>query len=182
MNTIISDKQWEISFEYGHKVTNSLNWREYGWKLRMRYFRAPFVTSKWSNNSSDCWRGCGLLGDHTHIFWDCTKVSEYWKSIQKEITQCLSIDLPMEPIHFILGIVPEDFLEDSQIKLLRTLLLIANKVITASWLRPQPPTIAQWRDRVQEVYQMEYTTAVLHLKLETFINNWSPIALHLHLI
>lgn len=182
MNTVISDKQWETSFEQGHKVTNSLSWREYGWKLRMRYFRTPLVSSKWGNVSPVCWRGCGSLGDHTHIFWDCPKVLEYWKNIQREIKQCLFIDLPMEPIHFLLGIVPEDFLEDSRTKLLRTLLLIANKVITASWLKPQPPTIVQWRDRVQEVYHMEHITAVLQLKSEAFLNNWASIVLHLHLI
>lgn len=88
----------------------------------------------------------------------------------------------MEPIYFLLGIVPEDFLESNQTKMLRSLLLIANKVITASWLKPHPPTIAQWRDRVQDMYHIEHVTAVLQLKLESFFSDWAGIVIHLHLI
>uniref|UniRef100_A0A672YC37 Uncharacterized protein n=1 Tax=Sphaeramia orbicularis TaxID=375764 RepID=A0A672YC37_9TELE len=62
------------------------------------------------------------------------------------------------------------------------LLLIANKVITTSWLKPQPPTIVQWRDRIQDVYNMEYTTAVLQMKREIFMHNWTHIKSHFNLI
>ena len=182
MNIIISDEQWENSCEQGHRVTSSPNWREFGWKIKMRYFRTPLITSKWSNTSAQCWRGCGKVGDHTHIFWDCPKLSEYWKKIQREIKTCLFIDIPLEPSHFILGILPDNLEENSQTKLLRALLLIANKVITSCWLKPQPPTITQWRDRIQDMYRMEHLTALLQLKIEAFINNWSPIAIHFHLI
>src|SRR4029434_304258 len=97
------------------------------------------------------WRGCGKVGDHTHIFWDCPK-----KKIQREIKACFFIDIPLEPSHFILGILPDNLEENSQTKLLRALLIIANKVITSSWLKPQPPTITQWRDRIQYMYRMEH--------------------------
>ena len=43
---IISDEQWESSCEQGHRVTSSPNWREFGWKIKMRYFRTPLITSK----------------------------------------------------------------------------------------------------------------------------------------
>jgi len=182
MNTIITDEQWETSFSQGHRVTSSPNWKEFGWKIKMRYFRTPFITSKWSNNSDSCWRGCGLVGDHTHIFWDCPRILEYWQNIQKEIKKCLCIDLPLEPSYFVLGILPADLEENNQKCLLRLLLLIANKAITASWLKPHPPTVAQWRDRIQDVYNMEYTTALLQLKVEVFLNKWSSIVQHFHLI
>lgn len=80
----------------------------------MRYFRTPFITSKWSNTSDHCWRDCGLVGDHTHIFWDCPKISEYWENVQKEIKKCLCKDLPLEPLHFVLGVLPADLEENSQ--------------------------------------------------------------------
>lgn len=148
----------------------------------MRYFRTPFITSKWGNNSADCWRGCGLVGDHTHIFWDCPRISEYWQKIQKEIKKCLGIDLPLEPSYFVLGIMPADLEENNQTYLLRILLLIANKVITASWLKPHPPTVAQWRERIQAFYNMVHTTALLHLKADVFLKKWSPIAQHFYLV
>ena len=164
MNITISDEQWENSCEQGHRITNSPNWREFGWKIKMRYFRTPLIMSKWSNTSAQCWRGCGKVGNHTHIFWDCPKLTQYWQKIQREIKTCLLIDIPLESSNFILGILPDNIEENSQAKLLRALLLSANKVIIASWLKPQPPTITQWRDRIQEIYRMEYLTTLLQMK------------------
>lgn len=127
MNTIILDEQWEPSCSQGHRITSSPNWKEFGCKIKTRYFRTPFITSKWSNTSNHSWRGCGFVRDHTHIFWDCPKISEYWQNVQKEIKKCLCIDLPLEPLHFVLGELPADLEENSQTYLLRVLLLIANK-------------------------------------------------------
>lgn len=182
MNVIISDEQWVNSCKRGHKLTNSSNWREFGWKLKIRYFRTPQITSKWNNTSRQCWRGCGMIGDHTHIFWDCPIISNYWQNVQKEINTCFQIGIPLEPLYFILGVLPDDLAENDETDLLRTLLLIANKVITSLWLQPHPPTIAQWKERIQEVYNIESLTAFLHLKTEAFIWKWTRVVLHFHLI
>lgn len=66
--------------------------------------------------------------------------------------------------------------------LLRILLLRVKKVTTTSWLKPHPPTITQWKERIQDVYNMEYTTALLQLKADVFLNKCSSNALHSHLI
>uniref|UniRef100_A0A3B1JK50 Uncharacterized protein n=1 Tax=Astyanax mexicanus TaxID=7994 RepID=A0A3B1JK50_ASTMX len=42
--------------------------------------------------SNKCWRVCGLVGDHTHIFWNCPLLLAYWKNIQNEINKCLNIE------------------------------------------------------------------------------------------
>lgn len=99
--------------------------------------------------------------------------------IQHKTTRTNNIATELEEARKFL--LPADFEENSQTYLLRVLLLIANKVITASWLKPNPPTITQWRERIQDVYNMEYT-ALLQLKADIFLNKWSFIALHFHLI
>uniref|UniRef100_A0A3Q0T5Q4 Uncharacterized protein n=1 Tax=Amphilophus citrinellus TaxID=61819 RepID=A0A3Q0T5Q4_AMPCI len=38
-----------------------------------------------------------------------------------------------------------------------------------SWLKPQPPTVSLWKNRVREVYYMEQITAKLQMKSDTFI-------------
>ena len=147
MNTIISDEEWEHSCREGHKVTNSPTWREFEWKVKMRFFRTPLVASKFRDTLDQCWRGCGWVGGHTHMFWDCPKLSGYWHNIQNEIKKCLKIEVPLEPSYFLIGILPENLENSSQISLLRILLLVAKKMITISWLKPQPPTVTQWRDK-----------------------------------
>ena len=44
-NIIITDEQWEETFKAGHKVTNSPTWREFDWKIKMRYFITPHSSS-----------------------------------------------------------------------------------------------------------------------------------------
>ena len=72
----------------------------------MRYFITPCITSRYSDTSEMCWRGCGLVGDFTHIFWDCPKILDFWKNIRKEIKLVLGIDFTLDLASYILGIVP----------------------------------------------------------------------------
>lgn len=46
MNSIIEDETWEYVCEEGHRVTNSPLWKEFNWKLKMRYFRTPLLVAK----------------------------------------------------------------------------------------------------------------------------------------
>ena len=137
----------------------------------MRFFRIPVISSRFADTSNQSWRGCGLAGDHTHIFLDCPKLLRYWLNIQIEIEKCLNVDLPLKPSCFVLGILPVP----SQSVLLRVHLLIDKKMITIFWLRPEPPTVTKWREKVKDVNYMENTTAMLHLKTDVFLNRWSPI-------
>ena len=42
--------------------------------------------------------------------------------------------------------------------------MIARKIITINWMKPNPLMIAQWLQKVKHVYMMEYMTA--HLQLD----------------
>lgn len=141
----------------------------------MRYFNTPAVITKYSNTSELCWRGCGLVGDYTHIFWDCPKIVEFWKSVQKEISQILGVSLTWDPSICILGLIPETDMDRDTTSLLRILLLIAKKTITTSWRETQPPSIAQWRQRLKKVFFMEKITARLQLKTNRFMAKWAKV-------
>lgn len=150
MNIIIEDEDWEQTLREVHKITNSPVLREFEWKTKIRFFRTPFVTSKFSRTSDQCWRGCGLVGDHTHVFCDCPKLTNYWKDIQDEIKKGLGVEIPLEPKFIIPGIFPGNLRSKCNIIQLKTLLLIAKKMITVSWLKPQPPTVIQWKNKLKD--------------------------------
>ena len=131
MNVVVEDEEWEVLCEQGHKVTHSPVWKEFNWKLKMRYFKTPSVTSKYEkNNSNLCWRNCKRIGDHTHIFWDCPILIPFWQGIQAEIQSILKIKLPLNPLHYILGLTPREDIEKRKVQLLQILLLVARKLIT----------------------------------------------------
>ena len=182
MNVIIDDTCWEDVCEEGHKITSSPMWKEFNWKLKMRYFRTPTITSKFDRSKTNlCWRECHQIGDHTHIFWDCPKLGNYWGGIRKELFSILNIDLPLTPQFYIIGVLPKGRWEKKKLYLLRVLILIARKMITLSWLKPLPPTVLQWQERVKKVYFMEKITAHLHLKMDIFRIRWAPISEYLNL-
>lgn len=50
MNVIIEDTCWENVCEEGHKITSSPMWKEFNWKLKVRYFRTSSITSKFDSS------------------------------------------------------------------------------------------------------------------------------------
>jgi len=59
INVVIEDEEWEVVCGQGHKIPHSPVWKEFNWKLKMRYFKTPSSISKYDkNNSKLCWRKC----------------------------------------------------------------------------------------------------------------------------
>ena len=177
MNVIITDESWRKMSSQCHKGINSQNWREFDWKTKFRFFLTPLRTFTIKNTPTNtCWRKCNMVGDHTHIFWDCPKIKRFWENIKKISEDTLRIDLPMEPQVFILDLYPSDALSADQRYLLHILLMTARKTITMNWLKPQPPTVDQWTQKLKSVYLMEYLTAQLQLKTDLFTRRWSKVS------
>ena len=64
--------------------------------------------------------------------------------------------------------------------MLHILLMIATKNITINWMKPSPPTLAQWIQKVRQVNTMENMTAILQLKVPIFVRRWTPVILYLN--
>lgn len=175
-NIIIEDEDWIKACENIHKTTNTPVWKEFGWKTIMRFFRTPSIIHSFDKNKSNlCWRNCNLIGDHTHIFWDCPVLKPFWKEVQGEIQNMLNCKLSLELVHCIIGIPSGGDLGGKLIKVIQILLLVARKMITKSWLKAQPPTLEQWLEGLKRIYDMEKITAQLHLKMDRFDDLWSPV-------
>lgn len=115
MNVIIDDDSWEDGCERGHKITNSPSWKEFNWKIKMRYFRTPLIVSKYNGALTNlCWRDCKQIGDHTHIFGACPKLKSFWEGIRTEILAILNIDLPLDAQYYILGVIPEGAMDKTK--------------------------------------------------------------------
>ena len=134
----------------------------------MRYFRTPSITSKFDSSKTNlCWRECHQIEDHTHIrMLGLPKVEKLLGGDSERIIVYIEYHLPLTP-KFIL--LEQSLREDGtkrKLYLFHVLLIIARKMITLSWLKPLPPTILQWQERVKRVYIMEKTTVHLRLKMD----------------
>lgn len=180
LNTLIDDSDWEYSWEEWHKCLNSPNWKEFSWKLRMRFFKTPLIVSSYDHNTSAlCWRNCGQIGDFSHIFWECPLVKVYREGVKGEINKILKINITYDFHQIILSDITSEAWEKDRTYMLKALVLIAHKIITINWLKPHPPTLEQWTQRLKSVNCMEEITAVLRLKRDLYLKRWSPVISYL---
>lgn len=119
----------------------------------------------------ELWNSGGL---HSYIL--IPQMVDFWRCLKTEINNkiILGINQHMNLILYIPGILPEDLIDRECSFLSKVLLVIAKKLITINWLKPHPPNIMQWTDKVKK-FIMERTTARLQLKLEKFKRRWKPI-------
>lgn len=91
LDVIISDKTWEELCAVCHKDINSQLWKDFDWKLKIRCFNTPLAISSYVKESivELCWRKCGKIGDHSHIFQDCPLIREFWMRVKEETDKIL---------------------------------------------------------------------------------------------
>lgn len=173
---IISDEMWEGAWTGAHRVTSSNTWREYKWKVISRYFRTPDVVAKIDPKvPSLCWRNCGsAVPNHTHIFWSCPILQNYWDEVYKAINQIFQEDIPKDATVALLGIMPVSVQGHAKSYLLNILFTAALKCITIKWMQVEPPCYNVWVQKVRELYQMEKITYSLRLQKSVFSLRWSP--------
>lgn len=179
LNVIIEDMTWENVCEISHKGINSNLWKEFDWKTKIRYFRTPLEISRFYKNVSPlCRRNCNKVADHSHIFWDCPVLHQYWQDIKHEMEAIFNVNLSMDPMLFLFGIPPAS-IDKVCINVFRILLLTARKMITVNWKKSSPPTKIQWTQRLKQVYIMEHLTA--KLKTDFFLQKWTPVTNYLQM-
>ncbi len=181
LNTIIEDDMWTSVCASCHKGISSQMWKEFDWKMKMRFFRVPLVVAKFDSSSqlAQCWRGCGDVGDYVHIFWECPKIQVYWQGVKREISKVLGYDIPMHPVFFLLDGFPPDQFSKSHLFALHILLMAARKIITVNWMKVHQPTLTEWIQRLNQIYIFEKMTADLQLKLDIFQQTWALIETYL---
>ncbi len=181
LNTIIEDEVWTSVCASCHKGISSQMWKEFDWKMKMRFFRVPLVVAKFDSSSqlAQCWRGCGEVGDYVHIFWECPKIQVYWQGVKREISKVLGYDIPMHPVFFLLDGFPPDQFSKSHLFALHILLMAARKIITVNWMKVHQPTLKEWTQRLNQIYIFEKMTADLQLRLDIFQQTWALIETYL---
>lgn len=149
LNVILEDNSWDNICASCHKGIGSQLWREFDWKVQMRFFRTPLKTflSK-SSITENCWRNCGLVGDHTHIFWDCPRLQHFWKAVKDTLEKILKGIIPSDPVIFLLDVFPDYFTHDPCF-LLHVLLMTARKMVTVNWMKPDTPNINHWTQKIR---------------------------------
>lgn len=119
---------------------------------------------------------------HAHIFWQCTKLSQYWDCIWEESGKILGYKLPKTCSVLYFGSLTEKKVQNKDKYLIKILLAASKKAITRKWCKEDPPTLKNWRDIVEEIHNMERLTYILRLQQEICEERWKKWTLYTNLI
>lgn len=141
LHLTIPPETWTEVCMAAHRVTCSNSWREFRWKMVVRFFSTPHITGKYGlASSSSCWRECGETDSNfLHTFWSCERLRKYWDDIFSALTDIFRRDIPKEPLYALLGAAPLGFECRDDMYLLQILLVAADH---CKWVKTHCPNIS----------------------------------------
>lgn len=78
----ITKEEWYQTCKTQCTSTNSLVWREFCWNNQTPFFITPKINSRRRGN---------MEADHSHIFWNYTKILIYWQNVNAVVNNILGI-------------------------------------------------------------------------------------------
>lgn len=89
------------------------------------------------------------------------------------LQRLLEVPLPLDPIHYLLGL-PFPGIGKLSNKLVSYILLAAKRTIQMHWLTSTPPCQTQLLHAVSEIRRIEYMTALVDDAIIRFNKIWDP--------
>lgn len=172
LKTDIIEEDWYKMCLTQSSSTSSPIWKEFAWKNLTRYFITPKIKSKQLKTPQLCWRQCGSYeGNHTHIFWSCSKLQLFWAAVTVTIKKILGYHIPNTFTVLYLGNL-EDSVLSEDLYLCKILLVACKKAVTKNWYQVDPPGKSLWLEIVWTIYATEKLTFQLKLKSGSFHKKW----------
>ena len=172
MDIEITDEAWIRMWRMHHSSTNSRVWREFSRKNLSRFFITPKIKRR-QVHKQICWREYGEVNvDHSHIFWKCTKIQNFWEMVHGRLQHILGYEIPRECNVLYLGDLEGGEVQEEDRYLVKILLTAAKKAITRLWRQVDPPKEDQWTELVDQIYVMEQLTYRIRLQEEQMDTRW----------
>lgn len=153
---------------------------DYGaWKNLIRFFITPKLKSKQLQRQQICSRECGETDvDHSHIFWKCPKLLEFWENTCTVMCQVLGYTIPLKPEVLYLCNFCDGTIHKCDEYLVKIMLIAAKKSITRKWGKATVPSKEQWITTIEDIFLMEKMTYRLRLQEPQLERKWKKWSLY----
>lgn len=140
----------------------------------MLWYKTPEVIDKYDSSiPAHCWHCGTCTGSLFHIFWQCSMVQPFWHEVMQLIQRVVDVSLPLDPLHYLLGLPFSGITKRSNM-LISYILLAAKRIIPLCWLSNSPPPWSRFLQLIAEIRRMEYLTASVHDSILQFNKIWDP--------
>lgn len=169
----LTDHQKASILLLSHSSSISSKTAEVNYKLLTRCHYTPAILHKlFPQKSPLCWRGCGEVASHAHVWWFCPFIRPFWLSILYWIKEIQGSEVPNDPWYVLLHCTDES--TGSYKKSITPHLLNAAKALIPRFCKtPRIPSLRQWLSEVDHLYFMEDLTYSIKNKCELGKKIWS---------
>lgn len=96
LNQVLPEAMKIEVLDYVHST--SMDTKEMNYKLLVKWYYVPSKIHKMNPHISPlCWRECGEVGTHAHIWWQCHLIQSYWVEILDLIKKISGNEIGLDP-------------------------------------------------------------------------------------
>lgn len=121
-------------------------------------------------------------GTFLHMFWDCSKISSFWKYVICKLSIFTSTVLNLDPCLLLLNDDSRYQFSSTQRRLLMAGLTSAKKTIVQRWFSPDINMEQFWITSFYNIACLECSTAKINKASQSTVNSWSDIIQALKLL
>ena len=133
------------------------------------------------NISHVCYQCCSCPTTHTHMFWACSTLNDFWSLIFGAVSDCIGAGITISPCPFmdIFGVSPDHLgLSKTKSDSIAFVTFIARHLILLKWKDHHPPTFTHWTVDVLYFLKLEKIIHYLRGFVNRFFELWNPFISH----
>lgn len=174
----ISNSFWERALSAIHSSSSCARLSVIQFKVlfRLHYSRDKLFKLFPDRVSEACDRCSQIPCNLSHMFWSCSKLSSFWQSFFKSISDILGLTINPSPQIAIFGVSPDELVTTSmQNRVMAFASLIARRKILLQWKSPQPPSFKSWLYDLLHLLKLEKIKFQLRGCSQKFYSHWGPL-------
>lgn len=157
----ITTEEWRKTLGENFRISQSKYWREFSWKVSMRFFSTPEKLKKcFPGLDNGCWRGCGEQeANYIHMLFTCPVLTTQWEGVKEILKYIFELKEPLQVQHW-LGIYLKGKIRAKDIYFFNILRVTAVKQVTKAWKQPNTPKLRAWVLTTEQSLEMERLTPI----------------------
>lgn len=172
----ITEEQWEAALQQIHGSSVCARHGLIQFKVIHRLHWSKQKLSKIFPNVDPSCDRCGRApASLAHMFWSCTKLISYWRSIFRTLSRILQRPIDLDPRIAVLGIIKSETVTNrADQTMILFVCLLARRLILLNWKQKAAPTYKNLMRDIMKHLDLEKIRFSLKNKEEKFSEIWQP--------